>query len=115
MSERVDISGLDKADLLAALYNCSQQFGAGFLHASGRNAMTVEHARNIIAGDPTTGLFEWELKDAKQLRFDYVHGRVLKVDISGDTVNPWGYDRDLGEGAVARVVERLRESKHQAA
>jgi hypothetical protein len=110
MIKSVDITGLDKAELLAALYNGSRQFGAGFLHAAGANDITIEHAKEIIKGKPSTGLLPWELEDAKHFRFDYVHGRVLKVYIGGDSFCPSLYDRDMGEGAAARVVERLRDS-----
>ena len=40
--------------------------------------------------------------------FDYVQGRVMKVDLSGDSFNPWLYDRDNGEGAAKRIVDTLR-------
>ena len=33
-NEKIDISGLDKADVLAALYNNSRPLGLGFLHAT---------------------------------------------------------------------------------
>lgn len=114
MSE-ISIAGLDKAELLTALYNGSQQFGAGFIHASGRLDMTVERARKIIDGSDSDGLLPWEAKDALRLRFDYVHGRVLKVDLTGDTLRTDLYNRDLGEGAAERIVAQLCERKSAAA
>lgn len=36
--------------------------------------------------------------------FDYVKGRVLKVDLSGDEVETWLYDRDNGEGAAEKAL-----------
>lgn len=35
-------------------------------------------------------------------------GRVLKVNLSSDHVNPWLYDRDNGQGAFARAIAHLR-------
>ena len=40
--------------------------------------------------------------------FDYLHGRVMKVDIGTDTMDDSLYNRDNGEGAAAVVIERLR-------
>ena len=39
---------------------------------------------------------------------DYACGRVIKCDLSGDTMGTRGYDRDNGEGAARRVVDELR-------
>ena len=90
----IDISGLDKADLLIALYNGSKQQGMGFLH------------------EPTP-LTKYEANDLLRQTsyFDYLRGRVMKVDLAGDTLDPWGYDRDLGEGAAARIVDNVRANK----
>lgn len=91
----VDISGLDKLRLLEALWQGSRT--AGFFRASGVAApeFDVEEAR--IEGERCG----WD--------FDYFNGRVIKLNLSGDFVNPWGYDRDCGQGAVARVVSSLRD------
>ena len=89
----IDIKGLDKAELLAALYNSSQPLGLGFLQAD-TNAMTKEDATEIIR--------------EQGLSFDYLQGRVMKISLEGDNLNPWGYDRDNGEGSVAQIVENLK-------
>ena len=39
---------------------------------------------------------------------DYFGGKAIKMDLSGDEVDPRLYDRDAGEGAFARVVATLR-------
>jgi hypothetical protein len=44
MSEPINIAGLDKAEVLAALYNSSRQLGMGFMHIRGAEGMTVEEA-----------------------------------------------------------------------
>lgn len=113
----VDISGLDKAELLAALYNRSHQQGAGFLHAAGQRDMTVEQARAIIdsKAEADPNVFPWDAQDAKKLKFDYLHGRVMKVNLSGDVLRVWGYDRDVGQGAAAEVVASLRAKQSAAA
>ncbi|WP_137991219.1 hypothetical protein [Streptomyces vilmorinianum] len=92
----VNIDGLDKASVLAALYNASQPFGMGFLNPAASNGMTVEQAAEALerAGD--------------DLYFDYLQGRVMKVDLNGDAIDPRLYDRDNGPGACAAVIAPLR-------
>lgn len=90
----IDITGLDKAAVLAALYNRAQVQGLGFLQAKSGD-MTTEEAQAI-------------LNDDDNRYFDYLYGRVMKVDLKGDEFNPWLYDRDNGEGAAARALEGLK-------
>ncbi len=40
--------------------------------------------------------------------FDYLAGRVMKIDLSGDELDPRLYDRDLGQGAAERTIDALR-------
>ncbi len=42
--------------------------------------------------------------------FDYLHGKVMKIDLSTGELNPWGYDRDNGSGKAEQVITRLRET-----
>lgn len=89
----VDIKGLDKARVLKALYDHSHVQGSGFLQAVPEGVVTVEHC---------AGLLE------KQTYFDYLHGRVLKVELSGDEFDECLYDRDCGEGAAQRAVDSIK-------
>jgi hypothetical protein len=41
----------------------------------------------------------------------YLKGRVMKVDLSGDSFGPWLYDRDNGDGAAERVIAELRANQ----
>ena len=91
----VDISGLDPAAVLAALYNASQQQGLGFLNPHGQRPMTVEDAASVLAVTP-------------HRYFDYLHGRVMKVELAGVQIDVRLYDRDNGEGAGAAAIARLR-------
>lgn len=113
--DSVDISGVDKAQLLAALFNNSQPMGMGWIQAAaGPWAMTAEEAAELIAkaregqrSDDHGRMFG--LKSRDRLYFDYLYGRPLKVDIAGDEVDAWGYDRDNGgPGTLAEIVEQLR-------
>ena len=97
MVEQIDISGLDKAEVLAALHNGTQPLGMGFLHNIGH--CTVDQASEDVSSM------------GGALRFDYYHGRPLKVNITGDSFYPGSYDRDAGEGTAQRVISELRASK----
>lgn len=89
----INIKGLNKAEVLKELYNNSKVQGLGFLQATGTD-MTTEEAKEL-------------LKHATY--FDYLHGKVMKVDLSSDNeFEEWLYDRDNGTGAAARVIEKLR-------
>jgi len=90
----IDIKGLNKAEVLAALYNNSKPLGLGFLHFDPTN-MTVEEAENILK----------ETTD-----FDYLKGRVMKVNLSSDEgFEEWLYDRDNRNGAAQRAIDALRK------
>lgn len=97
----VNITGLDRAAVLAALFNNSQQLGLGILDPRGTRAMTVDQAAEILAAGHTY--------------FDYLYGRVLEVDLGGDDIDAWGYDRDNGDGALARAVDQVRQASADAA
>lgn len=91
----IDISKLDKAEVLAALYNNSKQQGMGFLDTRGRGQLTKEQAAELLK---------------HSTYFDYLHGRLMKVQLNGDMLDPWLYDRDNGDGVAARALESLAES-----
>ena len=85
----MDISYLDKAKVLAALYNHARPQGMGLLHFDPQR-MTAEQAREILK----TG----------QTYFDYVKGRVMKINLSGDLLDTGLYDRDNGPGAAENAI-----------
>jgi len=105
----INIAGLDKAELFAALYNHAKPLGMGMLHYN-PELLTKEAAAQLMeAGDDSSRMFPSMGK--KGLRFDYVKGRPLKIDLSGDELDPWGYNRDQGDGAAERIVAELRNKK----
>lgn len=91
----IDITGLDKAEVLSTLFNASKQQGMGFMDSSGVEDMTVEGAREILSVD-------------RPLYFDYLKGRVMKVNLSEDAFSPALFDRDNGQGAAAAAIDKLR-------
>lgn len=94
-NDRVDITGLDKAAVLAALFN-----NARVPRMFAEVKMTTEDARECI-DDQGDDLF-----------FDYVGGRAVKADLSRDEIDPWGFDRDNGDGAMQRIIDQLRSEQN---
>ena len=92
MNDLVDIKGLAPGAVLAALYNASRPQGMGLVRY-------VDAPMTEIEG---TALL------TEERYFDYLKGRVMKVEISGDTLDPLFYDRDNGAGAAARAIDALR-------
>lgn len=102
MSDKeINIKGLSKAAVLAALYNRARSQGMGFLHYTPEE-MTEAEAQKIWS----EALERYKGTDPY---FDYLKGRVMKVNISGETFNPFLYDRDNGEGAAEKVIAGLRD------
>lgn len=88
----VSIAGLDKADVLRVLYNRARPLGMGILHYTPED-MTAEQAHELLKASTY---------------FDYVKGRVMKVRIEGNLLDPRLYDRDNGEGAANTAIQTLR-------
>ena len=84
----IDIRGISKAKVLAALYNASKPQGLGSFQFD-PTPMTEMEAQAILLG---------------QTYFDYLKGRIMKADLSSDSFNPRLYDRDNGEGAAESAI-----------
>lgn len=96
----IDITGIDKVDLLIALYDHASVVGLGILQASG--PLSREQAKLVL--DTST-------RPNGRVMFDYVNGRPIKVWLEGDKLTGARlYDRDHGHGLCARIVADLRSS-----
>lgn len=95
MSDTISLVGLDRAEVFAALYNGARAQGLGFLQYDPQ-PMTRDDANNqgYNAG-----------------YHDYVNGRVMKIDLDKDDLDPTLYDRDNGQGAAATIINALRETQ----
>ena len=89
----VDIKGLDKARVLKSLYDHSHVKGMGVMQAVPTGFVTVETCAKLLEA---------------QTYFDYLYGRVIKVELSGDEFDERLYDRDCGDGAAQRAVDSVR-------
>lgn len=93
---KVSILNVNKAMVLMALYNASKMQGMSFLGGDGAQ-MTLARA-------------EEEIKES--LSFDYLNGKVMKVDLSKNTVDLWLYDRDNGAGAGLKAINSVSPESH---
>jgi len=106
----IDVSDISPAVLLAGLYNRSSPLGLGFLQAK-PGAMTVEQAQVLLDGAVEGDYTGQPLQRHGNRYFDYLHGRVMKVEINGETLRTGLYDRDMGKGAAKQIVEAIRSQK----
>lgn len=90
---KIGLAGLNKADVLAALYNASKALGVGFMHYNPK-PMTREEAEGLLK---------------QTFFFDYLKGRVMHVNLVGGELDTLGYDRDNGQGAAERAIAELRQ------
>lgn len=92
----VNIKGLNKAKVLKALYDGSHIQGLGFLQAV--SDFTEEEAQSLL--------------DDGYTFFDYLHGKVMKVDLTSDVeFDEWLYDRDNYAGKAQSIINKLREEQ----
>lgn len=87
----ISLKDKDKAEVLASLYNNSKPQGYG-VELYDPQPMTVEEARELLKS---------------QTFFDYLKGRVMKVNLAGDSFDTWLYDRDNGEGSAERALKNF--------
>jgi len=90
----MDITGINKAEILQALYNGSKVIGMGIFQATDRE-VTKEIAQNLLNERPSKS-------------FDYLYGKVMKIDLSSDNLDTFLYNRDIGEGAAERIINAIR-------
>jgi hypothetical protein len=91
MTISISINNLSKSSVLAALYNNAKSHGMGFLQYK-KDSMSAEDASQLLQITHD---------------FDYIRGRVLKVDLSGDSFSPRLYNRDNGPNAAENAIAHL--------
>ena len=88
----MDISKLSKAKVLAALFNAAKPQGMGFLHFRPEHVMDENEAAGLLT----------LTKD-----FDYLEGRVMKINLEPDVLNTRLYNRDNGENAAENAIASI--------
>lgn len=105
----VDISGLNKAEVLKTLWDNSKSLGMSVLGMS--HEFRMWYQLEMIAGGKGDKIplefAEKGIQSNPTLHFDYFEGRVIKCDISGDTFDSTLYDRDNGEGSAQAAIDKL--------
>ena len=93
----IDITGLDKAKVLKTLIdhaNCMALSDDASLLSTMQPPVEIETVRAYIEKDGLT--------------VDYILGKPIKVDLTGDSFDPWLYDRDHGQGRAQQAIDILK-------
>ena len=90
---KINMKNMDKIEILRRLYDNAKPQGMGFLHFTPEK-MTTEEANTLY-------------NSSRDRYFDYVKGRVMKIDLNGDVLDTWLYDRDNGEGSAEYVLKDM--------
>lgn len=103
---KVSIQGVPLELVFAEVVNGARPVGMGLVHQNARKTM-LDHEAAAYLRD-----FRANVGPKGRLYPDFVWGRPIKVDFSEATedgcVEARLYDRDHGEGAFARAVDRAR-------
>ncbi len=94
---KVNIKGMNKAHLLCMLYNNKTFLGMGaFQYRPG--PLTMAEAASLLTHSAS---------------FDYLYGRPLKIDLSGDELDLTLYNRDDNTRTIPgeEVVEQVRNAE----
>ena len=120
MNDEISYEGIDEAVLIHGLYHGTRPLGLGFLQNV--DGLTVDQVRAELASAykrPEYGVPALDAPNEEHdgnIRFDYFHGRPLKLTLNtkAKTFAPRLYDRDAGSGAAQRVVDSLRVAAKKA-
>lgn len=95
----MNISDVCKVELFLNLYNRAKVQGKGVFQQK-KTPMTIEEARAYMQA-----VFE----NTGRVYFDYVYGRVMKIDLTDNEVSTHLYNRDNGQGAAEEVLASTRK------
>lgn len=114
LENALNIKGVPKEKILAALYNQAIPQGLGILMYE-KKEMTEQEAWWIInfRGDDNCFRAGENPRDMlrNELYFDYLFGRALKVDLSGDCFCSRLYDQNNGENSAKKALKGLIRQK----
>lgn len=89
----IDRTGMSNAEVLQRLYNAANQIGLGLFDQDGKEALTIKQAQGLLNLRRTGGTY-----------FDYLNGRVMKIDVGENPLDPRFYDRDNGNGVARDAI-----------
>lgn len=97
MSNKINIENIDKLSLLKELWS------------NGSPAYFFQLHTFI---EPPS--FNYEIANNSLNKYiDYFCGRLIKMDLSGNEVDPFLYDEKYGSGTVQKIVNKLRNNSDQ--
>lgn len=93
--EVIDLRDLDKAEVLVALHAAARRrshwSGSSLFGRSWRpEPISLESAHHLLA--------EWT-------QFDCIAGREMHLELGGDELHTWAYDKANGSGSARRALE----------
>ena len=107
----MDRKGLTDAEVLAALYNRAQPQGMGFMHYDPK-PMTVEDAETFLKKGDDLHRLHGARNGGNY--FDYLKGRVMKIDVSENPLDTRLYNRDNGKNAAEdSILDVLTDPRRQ--
>ena len=92
MSSSINIRELDRIELLKRMWTKTG------------SASFFMHNRLPSPAFPESGA-----EEAVSGYIDYFGGKPIKTDLSKDSIDPWLYNRDAGQGALEEIVEVMRK------
>lgn len=99
----IDVRGIDKAELLVALFTAANPpIGRGALNYSAYDTLTYDEATEILKGETFDTPYS-----GQPMHVDYVKGRNLKIDLSGDEIDPTKYNAINGDLTAQRAIDDL--------
>ena len=101
----IDITGLDLAEVVHALYHGTTGLGMGRMQAV--PSFTLDDARQVVKAISSDSP-PWGSK----FYIDYLHGRPLKVRLGEESgqLDLATYDRDAGQGCGQQVIDAIRKA-----
>jgi hypothetical protein len=112
----IDITGLEPAGVVAALYNHARPVGLGTEAEGSDTYLGVGEVRRLLDEVPTVSVRQVPPSDLPYadifgtLFINYLQGRPLHVTITGSELDTGRYDRDHGAGAAERIVNHLKQT-----
>ncbi|MGW3390758.1 hypothetical protein [Streptomyces cinereoruber] len=114
---KVNIGGLDRAAVLAALFNHTEPFGMGAHDPLAHTKLSVQEAQRFLDSVEPRAITDLPVPGRAYIEPGggvhtgrYLRGHSLELVFDKDTVEVGQYDRDNGAGLAERVLARLRET-----
>ncbi|MFB0629407.1 hypothetical protein [Streptomyces sp. AB3(2024)] len=110
----IDITGLEPAAVVAALYNHARPVGLGVGVDGSDGQLNAAEVRRLLDEVPTISVRQAPPSDLPyadifgNLFINYLQGRPLYVSITGSMLDTDRYDRDHGASAAERIVDNLK-------